>query len=147
MKMKYKDAGLGERIIAQIIDGAIFYALYGIFMTALILPMIQMKTELPFLIAVLLMIPAYMLYTFLNEVILVGWKGYTIGKKLTKLRIVKADGGNIGYGPAIVRALIKNVIFILGIIGAIIYLVTILAGKDQKSVADHAGGCKVIKLR
>ena len=133
---KQKIADLGRRIGAQITD---------------------IVVTLPFLIvafgfaiavmpgACLLSLIGYLAFIIFNDVYLVATKGYTIGKKATGVRIV-SDSKAPGFGKAFARFAMKELIFILGIIGAALYIISILSRDDKRSIADLAAGTSVVEV-
>ena len=76
--MKTKKAGFWKRLVAQLIDGLIFWV-FGFVVLGI----------------------AY-------ETILVSqWDGYTIGKKIMGIRVVSASGHSVGWMQALIRAVSK----------------------------------------
>ena len=87
------------------------------------------------------------------EVILLGWAlyyyfacesggGQTIGKRLMKLRVVRADGGHAGMREIFVRTILRVIDGIaLYLVGLIVMLVT---GERRQRLGDLAGGTVVV---
>ncbi len=87
------------------------------------------------------------------DVILLGWAlyyyfacesggGQTIGKRLMKLRVVRADGGHAGMREIFVRTILRVVDGIaLYLVGLIVMLVT---GERRQRLGDLAGGTVVV---
>ena len=87
------------------------------------------------------------------DVILLGWAlyyyfacesggGQTIGKRLMKLRVVRADGGHAGMREIFVRTILRVIDGIaLYLVGLIVMLVT---GERRQRLGDLAGGTVVV---
>ena len=87
------------------------------------------------------------------EVIFLGWAlyyyfacesggGQTIGKRLMKLRVVRADGGHAGMREIFVRTILRVIDGIaLYLVGLIVMLVT---GERRQRLGDLAGGTVVV---
>lgn len=111
---KIKFATIGQRLLNCIIDIAAFYLLnlfLGLFggLLAIVLKFDGQSfpggsVQLLFLFA---FIASYILYYTLFE----GAKGKTIGKMLTKTKVVQVDGLPLGYRKAFVRTLCRLVPF------------------------------------
>jgi uncharacterized RDD family membrane protein YckC len=87
------------------------------------------------------------------DVIVLGWAlyyyfacesggGQTIGKRLMKLRVVRADGGHAGMREIFVRTILRVIDGIaLYLVGLIVMLVT---GERRQRLGDLAGGTVVV---
>jgi uncharacterized RDD family membrane protein YckC len=90
-------------------------------------------------------LPTFVLYYTLAH----GWRGRTLGKRLTGLRVVRGDGSRLGWRRALWRTL---VFFGLLVLGAITYglLVLVLYGlpfvdKKRRTLHDFLAGTVVIR--
>ncbi|MFH1689775.1 MAG: RDD family protein [Candidatus Eisenbacteria bacterium] len=85
---------------------------------------------------------AFLAVMFLYFVLLEGLVGFTLGKRLMRLRVVTVSGGR----PGLVRALVRNVLRIvdglptLGLVGAIFIWTT----PDRARVGDLVAGTRVV---
>jgi uncharacterized RDD family membrane protein YckC len=78
---------------------------------------------------------------FLNAVILQGITGASVGKMITGVRVVNAEGNVAGIGRAFIRWILLFVdLLCAGIVG----LVTVLATHPHRRVGDMAAGTYVI---
>ena len=87
------------------------------------------------------------------DVILLGWAlyyyfacesggGQTIGKRLMRLRVVRADGGHAGMGEILVRTILRVIDGIaLYLVGLVVMLVT---GERRQRLGDLAAGTIVV---
>jgi uncharacterized RDD family membrane protein YckC len=82
------------------------------------------------------------LYTLLLPVF---WYGYTIGKKLLGIRIVKLDGEQVGIGTMLLRVLVGMyllTILTLGI-GVIVSAIMVAFRDDKRALHDLVAGTYV----
>ena len=88
------------------------------------------------------LLAALLVYPVLMEAL---WGGRTVGKAMVGLRVVRTDGGPIGFGPAVVRGALGllEVWFTLGSLG---FLVMLISRRDQR-LGDMAAGTLVLRDR
>ena len=131
--------GIGPRFVAQIIDGVILLILYFVLGAA----MFGSFTFDVFGLAALSFIGVYMLLFFLYFIVLEGAKGSTVGKMITKIRVVREDGSPCGYGPAIVRNVLRviDALPFLYIVG----LILISRSEKKQRLGDRLAKTVVIK--
>jgi uncharacterized RDD family membrane protein YckC len=109
--------GIGPRIAAQIVDSIVLLILFfllGFAMSGSFNFQYSGPDAYPFL-------GAYFLIFFLYFVVLEGFMGQTLGKKLLKLKVVQVNGQPCGYGPAVVRNILRIIdalpfLYIIGMI-------------------------------
>lgn len=131
----FEVAGLGDRLIAALIDYLTLFAYYlGASITAAAL---GVNSRAFFL---LLTLPA-LGYFLLCEVFL---DGQSIGKRVRNLKVVRLDGGQPSLGGYLLRWLLRPIDISLtsGLIGVVCILVT---GRGQR-LGDLAAGTTVVKL-
>jgi uncharacterized RDD family membrane protein YckC len=144
-------AGLGNRLLAQLIDGcimlgvSIFFVLIGV-TAALVVGASELdsKTKSIFY-AVIVMVMIFLIFVLQNGYFLVFegiWRGQTPGKRLAEIRVIEQNGQPIGWGASIIRNLLRMVdsIMFLGIL-------VILMDKDERRLGDMAAGTIVIRER
>jgi uncharacterized RDD family membrane protein YckC len=80
---------------------------------------------------------------FLYFVLMEGLAGFTIGKRLMRLRVVTATGGRPGLVKALVRNVLRSVdgLPTLGLVGAIL----IWSTPDRTRVGDLVAGTRVVR--
>jgi uncharacterized RDD family membrane protein YckC len=131
--------GIGPRFVAQIGDGVILLILYFVLGAA----MFGSLTFDVFGLAALSFIGVYMLLFFLYFIVLEGAIGATVGKRIAKIRVVREDGSPCGYGPAVVRNVLRviDALPFLYIVG----LILISRSEKKQRLGDRLAKTVVIK--
>jgi uncharacterized RDD family membrane protein YckC len=109
--------GIGPRLVAQIVDGIIFFILFFVLGAA----MFGSFTFNVYGAEALSFIGVYLLLFFLYYIVLEGALGATVGKMLVKIKVVREDGSPCGFGPAVVRNLLRVIdglpfLYVIGMI-------------------------------
>ena len=137
VQISQSPASLGERIIAQIIDGLLVVCyLIGITLLISELNLSFFSNGLVWMIGVYL--PA-VFYHFLMELFN---HGQSVGKMVMRIRVVKKDGTTPGIGEFFMRWLLQLVDLGFSGIGALIILIS----KNSQRLGDLAAGTMVIRL-
>ena len=137
VQISQSPASLGERIIAQIIDGVLVVCyLIGITLLISELNLSFFSNGLVWMIGVYL--PA-VFYHFLMELFN---HGQSVGKMVMRIRVVKKDGTTPGIGEFFMRWLLQLVDLGFSGIGALIILIS----KNSQRLGDLAAGTMVIRL-
>jgi uncharacterized RDD family membrane protein YckC len=71
--------------------------------------------------------------------------GATPGKRLFGLRIVALDGGPLRRGSVWVRFLVGGALAFIPL-GVVVYGVSVLAGRNRRSLADKAAMTRVVQV-
>lgn len=101
--LSFRLAGLGPRLMAQILDIAILYAvLTALTMVSALTTMTGSATVL-ILTMSLWFIGPFLYFTCLEAF----WNGQTIGKKAMRLRVRNSDGTAASFGPILIRNLLR----------------------------------------
>ena len=129
-------AGLGERILAYLIDGLIMLA-YVVVMI-FILSAMEVSAGQEWVFMLLLMLPL-LLYFLLWELF---WNGRTPGKAAMEIRVVKLDGTKPALSNFLIRWLLRVVDITLSS-GSVAVVTILLNGKGQR-LGDLAAGTTVI---
>lgn len=77
------------------------------------------------------------------QVILLGWRGQTLGKMATGVKVVNPDGSKIGYGKALGRSLAE---ILSGCLLSIGYIIA-LWDDEKRTLHDRIAGTRVIKVK
>jgi uncharacterized RDD family membrane protein YckC len=144
VNINYKPAGISERILAYFVD----FIVLGIYWV--VLGMISSLSdssgspgsseENMWLVYVIILLPV-MLYHLVMEIL---WNGYTVGKWLIGIRVVKLDGTRPSVSNYLIRWLIR-LFEITMTSGVVAFFTLLLNGKGQR-LGDIAAKTCVIKV-
>ncbi|MEO8534034.1 MAG: RDD family protein [Flavobacterium sp.] len=147
VKINFKAASAGERIGSYFVDLVVKVA-YGIVISLIFFYWLQLDKLLNTLdtwsrmsIILFLYFPI-IIYSITLESI---FEGQTIGKKLIKIKVVKIDGYQAGFGDYLMRWFFRLVD--ISIMGGIIALVTVVSSKKGQRLGDMVAGTSVITLK
>ncbi|APU69610.1 RDD family protein [Christiangramia flava] len=130
-------AGIGERILAFIVDATIIAAYFIIAMVV----MGAVGESSTMIMYMVLGLPA-LLYFILWESL---WNGKTPGKALLQIQVVRKDGSRPSFSNYLVRWLLRIIDISLSS-GAVAVVCILFNGKGQR-LGDIAAGTTVINLR
>ena len=130
-------AGVGERILAFLIDGLIMIS----YMIIAALMMSAMKIGEQWVFMMVMGLPL-LLYYLLWETF---WDGRTPGKAALDLRVVKLNGANPAFSDYLVRWLLRSIDITFSS-GSVAVVSILLNGKGQR-LGDLAAGTTVISER
>ncbi len=131
-------AGVGDRILAYLIDGAIMLVYYFIVFLLLVGTIDALGDSATFLVIMVILLPV-LVYHLLFEMF---WDGKSPGKAVMKLRVVKLDGSKPAFSNFLLRWLLR-VIDIALASGAVALVTILLNGRGQR-LGDLAAGTTVI---
>lgn len=142
VNLDYKIVGLGERILAFLVDGLILY-MYALFISVIAdaLRFVYEDTWTQRGIAALIFLPA-MFYSLLMHSI---FNGRTVGKMLLKMRVVRLDGTPVHWSNYLVRWMLRLVD--IWIFAGSIGLLSILFSERRQRLGDAAAGTVVISTK
>lgn len=140
-------AGFGVRLVAAIIDSLLLSALMIPFIIIVAVLMMRMQTgEEPSPLVMIALAGSYILMiviSFAYQLIFIGKKGATPGKKFMKLRVTFPDGTYpIGIGKAFLRMIGY---MISGMICYIGFLMIIFDKEQHRALHDKIAGTVVIR--
>ena len=128
-------ASVGDRILAQLIDWVVVYA----YLIMAIWIESELKIDEPWVVILTLLI--WLFYTPFMEVMN---QGQTLGKKLMKMRVVKADGSRPSLGAFIMRWML---FLVDGPMTSFMGLIPMIMTKSNQRLGDLAAGTIVVKLQ
>ena len=142
VNLDYKIVGIGERIIAFLIDGFILYMF--VLLVNLIGDAISYVYEDTWTqrgLVALIFLPA-MFYSLLMHSL---FNGRTVGKMLMKMRVVRVDGTPVHWSNLLVRWMLRlvDIWIFLGSIG----ILSILFSDKRQRTGDAAAGTVVISTK
>lgn len=144
--INFTAASVGERLLAQILDLLVIIA-YS-FVVSYLVDVVGLDKYLSSLdywsaaaVYIIIFLPVFF-YTLIQESI---WEGRTIGKKIMKMKVIKIDGYQAGFGDYLIRWLFRliEVVPPFSIIGL---MAIIFNGKNQR-IGDIGAGTAVISLK
>ncbi|MFJ8065483.1 RDD family protein [Psychrobacillus sp. NPDC096426] len=81
------------------------------------------------------------IYTIIVPVV---WTGYTVGKRILGIRIVKLDGSKLGYGTMLLRVLVGGLVYGLTLgIALIVSAFMVGLREDKRGIHDFIAGTYV----
>lgn len=147
VNINFTAASVGERLGAYFIDLAIkiSYCLvvYGVFFYWIgINNAMDTMDQWSKIATVLLFFLPVVVYSITLESI---FEGQSFGKKIVKIKVVKIDGYQAGFGDYLIRWFFRliDITLIYGIIG----LITVIASKKNQRLGDMTAGTAVITLK
>ncbi|WP_163399987.1 RDD family protein [Flavobacterium fluviatile] len=147
VKINFIAASAGERIGSYLIDLVIKIAygivVYLVFFNWLNLDLLFQNLDQWSVGTILLgfYFPV-MIYSLTLESI---FEGQTIGKKLNKIKVVKIDGYQAGFGDYLMRWFFR--LIDISILYGIIALITVVSSKKGQRLGDMVAGTSVITLK
>lgn len=137
----YEVAGLGERILARLIDLAILFAFY--FFGAIMAGIIGASgaSEVTFVVLIIIYMVVVVFYDLLFEIL---WNGQSIGKRIMKIRVISLDGSRPSIGQYLLRWLFRIVDFLL-IEPGLVALITAAVSEKPQRVGDIVAGTMLIR--
>lgn len=139
----YEPAGLGNRILAGLLD-AVFKFAYV--MTWFIIlagtKAFGVRSETGVVILIVVIGLPLLFYDLLFEIFA---QGQSLGKKIIKIKVVKLDGTQPSIGSYLLRWLLR--LFEIDLLYGLIAIITIASSKNKQRLGDMAGGTTVIRIR
>jgi uncharacterized RDD family membrane protein YckC len=132
----YEAAGVGDRVVATIIDATI--------QTAIAIAAVVFSTVTGWfgLVTVYMSLGLITLYHPICETLL---DGQSIGKRIVRTRVARIDGGRAGVGQYVIRWLVGLVE--IWTCGGVIALFAVMLNRRGQRVGDMAAGTAVVRVR
>ena len=81
------------------------------------------------------------LYTLIVPIL---WYGYTVGKRIMGIRIVRVDGEKLGIGTMLLREFVAGIVYIVTLgLGMIVSAFMVGLRKDHRAIHDFIAGTYV----
>jgi uncharacterized RDD family membrane protein YckC len=146
VNINFNTASVGDRMIAFILDFLI-KVVYGILIFYIFFNILDLGSLLDSLdpwsmraIYLTLLFPAF-IYPLVLEILM---EGQTPGKKIMKIRVVKIDGYQAGFGDYMIRWIFRIIdTTFMGVVG----LIAMIVSKNNQRLGDMAAGTAVISLK
>lgn len=129
-------AGIGDRILAYIIDLLILFSYW--LLSIFLLGALGTEQDDVWVFVMVLGLPTFLYHLFFE----IFWDGRSPGKAAMKLRIVKLDGSKPGFGSYFARWLMR--IIDISITSGGVAVVSILISDKGQRLGDLAAGTTVI---
>jgi uncharacterized RDD family membrane protein YckC len=144
--INFTAASVGARIVGQLLDIMVLVSYtvvmyYIIDLSGLGESFQDMDNWSAAAIMIFLFSPV-IFYTLLLESL---WDGQTIGKKVMKMKVIKIDGYQAGFGDYLIRWLFRLIEVLIG--NGIIGLLAIIFNNRNQRMGDMAAGTAVISLK
>lgn len=131
----YSIAGLGDRILAFIIDGLIL----GFYSPIIVWLLLDADVDDVWVWSIFFIVPLFF-YTLVFEIL---QKGQTPGKRFVNIRVVREDGGRPSMGQYVVRWFFTIIGFYF--ISGVIAMIVISANGKGQCFGDIVAGTRIIK--
>lgn len=146
VNINFTAASVGARIAGQLLDIMVLVSYsvvmyYIIDLSGLGKRFNDMDNWSVVAIMILLFFPV-IFYTLLLESL---WDGQTLGKKIMKMKVIKIDGYQAGFGDYLIRWLFRLIEVLIG--NGIIGLLAIIFNNRNQRMGDMAAGTAVISLK
>ncbi|HTK21436.1 MAG TPA: RDD family protein [Mucilaginibacter sp.] len=137
----YEVAGLGERILARLIDMAIFFLVYilGAFIGSL--ANWFAGDNVGIIIAIIVYAVLLVFYDLIFEIFM---NGQSVGKRIMKIKVISLDGAQPRVGQYFMRWLFRIVDFLLTWPGLVALITAAVSDKTQR-VGDIVAGTILIR--
>lgn len=137
--IEYELASVGDRILATLLDYVFFFG-YTL-LVLLFLGVIGSAMDDNLWLIIVIFLPI-LLYDLLCELF---FQGKSFGKMIMKIKVVKLDGTQAGFGAYLLRWLLR--IIDTRLFSGAIALIAILANGKGQRIGDMAAGTTVIKMK
>jgi uncharacterized RDD family membrane protein YckC len=132
-------AGIGDRLVAWLIDGLVKMAWYVFWLMMLFILEPQHWDDTSVYVYLILVQLPPSFYHLASELLM---DGKSVGKNVMKIKVVRIDGGQPTLGQYLLRWLIRPLDSLYGL-GLVVVLIN---GKGQR-IGDLAGGTTVVSLK
>jgi uncharacterized RDD family membrane protein YckC len=133
----YEVAGVGERILARLIDMGFFIALVIVGL------IIGFSASIGEVFAIILGVIAFLLYVFYDLVCEIFLNGQSFGKRIMKIKVISLNGARPSISQYILRWLFRMVDF--GITFNVCALLCVIISVKKQRVGDMVAGTTLIK--
>jgi uncharacterized RDD family membrane protein YckC len=144
VEIDYTIAGLGDRVIAFMIDTLVLscYAFVLVFSLGIYGPGFTSANVNFMIVFIVLLYLPFILYDLICEIFM---NGQSIGKRIMKIRVVKLDNTPPGIGDYILRWILRPVDISFSF-GGVAIITMLVNGKGQR-IGDLAAGTTVVKVK
>lgn len=140
VEIDYPVAGLGERIAARLIDGAIIGGIIFVFVMVMGSMNLFNTNETLVILIIALLVAIFSFYDLVLEIF---WNGQSLGKKIMKIKVISLDGGQPRLGQYFMRWLFRIVDFTFT--GSLCAFLCVAISEKKQRVGDMVAGTTLIK--
>lgn len=133
--IEYEIGGLGERILARLIDIAILIPFFIVF--------IFVAFELSEAGQIAYVIVVAVIFTFYDLVCEVFFNGQSLGKRIMKIRVISLDGARPKFSQYLLRWLFRMIDF--SITGGVCALISAIVTQNGQRVGDIVAGTALVR--
>lgn len=137
----YEVAGLGERIVAYIIDLAMFIII--LIAALIVLSALNVQGTGGILVGILVVIYAT-LYVFYDLICEITMNGQSVGKRIMKIKVISIDGARPRFSQYLLRWLFRIIDFFPGTINLCALICIAVSDRGQR-VGDMVAGTTLIR--
>lgn len=139
----YEVAGLGDRVLARLIDGCLFVLLIilCIIMVA-IAGGYEGMSNLMVVIGIIVYASMYVFYDLLCEIFM---NGQSVGKRVRKIKVISLDGAQPTTGQYLLRWLFR--IFDFTLTSSLCGLISVAVSDKKQRIGDMVAGTTLIKTQ
>jgi uncharacterized RDD family membrane protein YckC len=139
----YEVAGLGERIVARLIDLAIFFLIFFLGMFIGSITSWFTNSGIGTVIVLIIYGTLFVFYDLIFEIFM---NGQSVGKRIMKIKVISLDGGQPRVGQYFMRWLFRIVDFLLTWPGLVALIAAAVNEKTQR-VGDMVAGTILIRTK
>jgi uncharacterized RDD family membrane protein YckC/DNA-directed RNA polymerase subunit RPC12/RpoP len=135
-------AGVGIRFGGRLVDGLVFLVPFVIVIVLVLPQLLRTAASKPTMINGTFFV-AVLVFSLFYEVLMLRYWGATLGKMACGLKVVRADGSNLGWGVCFGRYFMYNVVInSIPFVNWILLITTaIMAGTDEQKRGLHDRVC------
>lgn len=145
VQVSYELAGLGSRFVALLLDAGLQFVVLSVLIGIVLRVAVYLQAPRTALFVVVLLSSSALLSIAYFVALEVAWRGQSVGKRLTGLRVIRTGGGTVGFTEAAVRNLLRLIDWLpaLYMVGALF----IFFSRHCQRVGDFAAGTLVVRER
>ncbi|MBE7177222.1 MAG: RDD family protein [Mucilaginibacter polytrichastri] len=140
--IEYEVAGLGERILARLIDFGIFMAAFFVLMIISEFLKGSIGNLLGDVTAIILGLVTFVFYDLITELTM---NGQSIGKRVMKIRVISLDGSRPKFGQFLLRWVMRIVDFSLT--SWLAATISVAVSEKKQRLGDMVAGTTLIKTQ
>lgn len=145
VQVSYELAGLGSRFVALLLDAGLQFVVLSVLIGIVLRVAVYLQAPRTALFVAVLLSCSALLSIAYFVALEVAWRGQSLGKRLTGLRVIRTGGGTVGFTEAAVRNLLRLIDWLpaLYVVGALF----IFFSRHCQRVGDFAAGTLVVRER